>query len=265
MKPFAWILTISLILTSWRGSATIYGNELYDIESLWLTQHFHVSAEHLCQDGKYIFFKSLADCTQATGYELCPTDLLITPINYMEKVELPSGASVTRFFSVPTEFKVYRYEIVEEEPIVKFKMVETINEELPYCEGMKKQKYEKVSRKRKAKPEEVSFLQGLVESGVSLVNSPYGPFVPEKFDEELLINEDNKRPILRSPQCNSKADYKDMVHKASGEWNGNGIVQISELKSWQVESIDLFMVKTKSHSTTESNYKFFCLNEGDDV
>ncbi len=244
---------------------SLRAEDLFEVEHLWVTQTVHVPGDTLCQDGQFLYFKNQDVCTEFFTQSRCEVlSQALSPITFIEKVDLPSGDSVSHFFSIKPRYDLLRYELVADGPIKNYELVEAKQVELPLCDNKNWKPQKKIRRVRQARRSEESFLQGLVDSGVSIVNSPYGKFDPSS----LLFNnanvQDPRRPHLKSPLCNAKLDYKDLVTQASGEWSGNGVVQVESLNQWHKDSLDLYINKTQSESGKEK-FEFFCLNEVEDV
>ena len=239
-------------------------DDLIEIEHLWLTQDVHVAADRLCQDGQYLFFNSLNDCERVQTPLNCSESLKITAISYIEKVDLPNGEYVTRFFSVKTSYDFLRYELVDDGPIKTYELVESKQIELPTCEGMTKKAAKKIRRARPAAPQEVSFMQGLLDSGVPVVNSPYGKFHTDKIEPLEVKLTNQSLPKLKSPLCNKKLNYDNIITQASGEWTGNGLVQLNVLSDWQKNSLELYIQKAVNEDNKET-YEFVCASGEVDV
>lgn len=243
----------------------LQAEDLIEVEHLWVTQNVHIAGDALCQDGQYLYFKDQASCGEFYDKQKCSaTNLVLSPITFIEKIELPNGNSVSHFYEIQTDFEWLRYELVEDTPIKNYELVEAKKMRVPLCSKMSWQPKKKIRNIRPARMNEISFLQGLVESGVPIINSPFGRFDPQSF----LYNNSNvldlDRPKIKSPLCNSKVNYKDLVEQASGEWSGNGIVKVEALGQWHKDSLDLYMQKTKKEDG-EEHFEFFCLNEVEDV
>ncbi len=258
-------LLLMLLVSSLVARASIAGDEIVQIEHLWLTQDIHASAENLCQDGRYIYFNSIDDCNIASPSWNCEESLKITPIRFIEKVELPSGEAVSHFYNVKTTYDLMVYELVSDGPIKNYDLIMSKQVPLPICEGMTALPPEKVRRIRQVNPEEWPIIKGLVDSGVTIVNSPFGKFNPSSLKKYETLSSFGEQPKLKSPLCSDKLDYDDLVQKASGEWSGNGgILKLAALSSWQQESFELLVRKSKDSQNAE-RYEFFCLNEAPNV
>ncbi len=244
---------------------SLRAEDLFEIEHLWVTQNVHVPGDALCQDGQFLYFKNQKVCTDFFTKSRCEVlNTALSPITFIEKIDLPSGDSVSHFFSINTRYDRLRYELIDDGPIKNYELVEAEQIDLPLCENKTWKPSKKIRRVRQARKSEESFLQGLVDSGVYIVNSPYGKFDPTS----LLFNNanglDSRRPYLKSPLCNAKLNYKDLVEQASGEWSGNGVVQVESLNQWHKDSLDLYINKTQADSG-QDKFEFFCLNEVEDV
>ncbi len=262
MKAYISTLILSsLLILPLKARA----EDLIEIEHLWVTQDVHVPGDALCQDGEYIYFKDLLSCHQSLDASFCQNvKQPLSPITFIEKISLPSGDSVSHFFNVSTSYDYLRYELVEQTPIKNYELVQSLRLELPVCTSMTMKPKKKIRKIRKARKNELAFMQGLVDSGVSIVNSPYGRFDPGSHLNNTTTSEDPRRPKLRSPLCNTKLNYKDLVTQASGEWTGNGIVEVDALNQWHNDSMDLYIQKTKL-KTGEEHFEFFCRGEADDL
>ncbi len=239
---------------------SVLGDEFEEIEHLWLTQNVHISAEYLCQDGVYVYFKNEEACSMATPAMSCVHSKKISPINFIERVELPDGGAVTHFYSIKTAYQYSRYELSDSGPIKSYDLVESKQIPLPVCAGMIKKKPAKVRKVRKAMKSELAFMQGMVDSGVSIVNSPYGLFDPDSLLEIEKEQNIGMRPRVKSPLCSKKLNPKDLVTQASTEWTGNGVIKVEALNTWQKESTELFIYRFKDQDD-ETKYEFVCLDE----
>jgi hypothetical protein len=236
---------------------------MIEIEDIWLTQDIHVTGDTLCQDGQYIYFKNRVACQEATNEWNCKKSLKISPIHFIQKIELPSGQSITHFYNIKTQFDFLRYELTSFYPIKSFDLVESKQIEFPLCKKMIMKKPLKVRSIRPALDTEKDFIQGLIDSGVVLLNSPYGSF--NELADNLINSEkdplsQNELPHLKSPLCNTNVDANEMILKASGEWSGNGIVQISALNEWQRNSNDLKVILRKDQQNVK-RFEFYCIQE----
>lgn len=250
-----FLFSIFIIGFSTAGLA----EDLFEVEHIWLTQDIHASGEGLCQDGQYIYFKNRDECLLAMESSSCES-LRVTPIHFIERINLPSGEGVTRFYSVKTTYDYLRYELTSTEPIINYDLVESKQLPIPMCQGRKPLPEKKVRRIRRARNNERSFVQGLVNSGVTVLNSPFGRLNPSIWGQSGGFWGDS--PDLRSPLCNREVDYKDIMNKASGEWSGNGVVSVQSLSEWHENSYDLYIKKTKGLNNKDQ-YHFFCRGEGD--
>ena len=257
---------INFLLFSLVGTTSIAADELVEVENLWLTQDIHVSAEFLCQDGVNIYFKSAVECFLATNKVTCTQELKISPINYIEKVNLPDGRYVTQFFNIPTNYSLMVYELEEDGPIKNYSLVYSERETIPLCLGMSELEPKKIRGSREATGNEILLMESLLESGVSIINSPYGKVDPKMLiEQEEKYNESTIEKIsFKSPLCSEKLDYDDLVVQANGEWSGNGIIAVDALYHWQDESKDL-LIQKKPKANQGVPYEFFCVQDEIDV
>ena len=263
MIGFYKIILISFLILS---QCPVFADDLIEIEDIWLTQDVHVTGDLLCQDGQYVYFKDEQSCMEATDWS-CKESLKVSPIHFIEKVELPSGEFVTHFFNIKTSYDYMKYELVSFHPIKSYDLVESKQIEFPVCSGMTLLPKKKVRKIRQVKMDELSFMDGLIKSGVSVVNSPYGSF--SELAKKAVVNKpapnmwSTEFPKLKSPLCNTSLDYSDIIIKTSGEWSGNGVVQLASLNEWQNKSNDLFM-NIKKDKSQGNKFEFYCRQEGYD-
>ncbi len=246
----------------------LYASDLIEIEHIWLTQKIHVSGEYLCQDGQSIYFKSQKDCHSATHQFHCDDDLKVSPIHFIEKIELSNGQSVSHFYSIKTEFEYLRYELTAFYPVNTYDLVESQLVPIPYCLNRPILPAQKIRKIRKAKTSEIPFIQGLVRSGVSIVNSPFGSLDSiehlKESQKKPMTNSETLGPKLRSPLCNLELDYNNILFQASGEWSGNGVIELQSLVDWQDSSKDIFVVQ-KTSKDKQLEYQFYCKKESSDA
>ena len=191
-----------------------------------MTQDIHVNAEFLCQDGVHIYFKSAVECFLATNKVTCTKELKISPINYIEKVNLPDGRYVTQFFNIPTTYNYMVYELEEDGPIKSYSLVYSERE----------------------------------------INSPFGKVDPKMLieQEEKKSDFEFEKISFKSPLCSEKLNYDDLIVQANGEWSGNGIIAVDALYHWQDESKDL-LIQEKLKAKPETPYEFYCVQDTHDV
>lgn len=244
-------------------------SDLIEVEDIWLTQKIHVAGENLCHNGQYIFFKDKASCEQESEQQDleildCEAELRLSPISFMEKISLPNGASVTHFFNIKTEYEYTKYELTGFYPLKNYDLVETKQVQFPICAGMKELPAKKITKERMATETERPFISGLVHSGVTVINSPYGFFkgmAQAALTQEVFVGGSHGNlPTLKSPLCNNGLDYKDILIKTSGEWSGHGIVQLASLNEWQNKSNNL-VIKVREDMGAKKRFDFYCLNE----
>lgn len=237
---------------------TAYADDIIEIEHIWLTQSVHVAGDSLCQDGQSFYFKSLEHCLETQSDLNCQKNLEIGPIHFIEKIELDEQRSVSHFYSLQTHYEYLRYELTSFYPIPTYDLVESKQIPIPYCKGKPKLQPKKQKRIRKVEPGEYELIIGLVQSGVTIVNSPYGSLkgMVSQLKNKNVVDEG--RPKLRSPLCNENLDASDIIHQASGEWSGNGVIALEALSQWHESSIELQVVSKKSSS---NHFGFYCKRE----
>jgi hypothetical protein len=238
-----------ILLNSFLSVALSFNNPCFATEysvydHIVISQKLTVSAHRLCQDGLFIYFKSVNECNKSEIFSVCEDGLKIAPIRYVEKVYADvGGQSVTQFFQIKTKFQKRVYSLNENK---KDEMIFKENADLPYC--MDKEIYEpaNVGNWRYAdSDDEKSVIESLNNSGHTLINSPYGQMIAVKnlkseFSDIELLNVLLKSN-LKSPFCNTQVT-KDNIWKMSGEYTGNGYEGFS-IDGLQNISSELFVQK----------------------
>lgn len=211
-------------------------------EHIVLSQDISVSGHHLCQDGRYLYFKSTEDCKRAGVAFDCQRGLKIAPLSSVERIlSEPGGVGVTRFYAVKQSFRSRTY--LTEEGDDGGSLLKQEESKIPYCEGREILEPANVGSWRYSDPlEEKVLIEKLYYSGFVLINTPYGSLNSIKN----LRNEqnDNSDPMkqdlsFKSPVCNSFLS-DGALRLLSGEYSGNGVSQF-RVRTLQVLSTDLFI------------------------
>lgn len=207
-----------------------------------------ISANFLCQDGVYIYFKSKQDCLDSRKDWTCSEDLMVKPIREVEMILTEvGGPSVTRFFKVDTE---YKYQQVERDS--RGTTYNTIDEyrDLPYCAERTKLEPGNVGEFRyPASTTEKHFIEAMLEAGVTMINlADAGQSILDAIDLGQQSQEEKKASEIKTPYCNQSVT-SEYIHLLSGEYSGNGIQNLNfedvQVDRLQEISQDLFVTPSE--------------------
>lgn len=228
-------------------------------EYIVLTQDINISAHRLCQDGLYIYFIDRYHCENSKGQFKCDGDLKIAPLRSVEKIILPSGESLTRFYEIKTTFRYEEYVKTS----LGTKLVDYDYDRLPFCTDRARHEPQNIETSRMViGVEERDLFASLIQSQITLLNTPYGNLRTIKN----LAKDESKSPDItkvsarvQTPFCNNQIS-NEQIWQMSGEYSGNGIFQVNSL---QTVSRDMFIEKIryqKDSATGELKkiYDFTC-------
>ena len=229
-------------------------------ENIVLKQNLITSAHRLCQDGLFIYFKSIEQCERAKSDIDCAKSLKIVPIQSAEKIYTSlGGPSLTRFFQVQLEYRHRLYEIEENK---EDKLIFDLTRRLPYCEGRERHKTQNVGTWRYPESDSEKFLiTSMIDSGLTLINTPIGDFgkiknigVNDYYDKE------KKRVLLKTPFCN-KGVSSDQIYLMSGEYSGTGSVRVGSLQSISMQMYlkETYYVVDEEKKEFVPRYLFSCV------
>ncbi len=173
-------------------------------ERIQVGSHMAVSGQDLCQDGRYIYFKSESLCERANResgipeYFECEFDLFAGPIREMEELKLDAKKSVFRYFTIPTEFTVQIFK--GERQVAKRKR------QMPLCDGRPVQSAETVVIARaELSPDLRKLLIELDSQGLGLIESPRGEVERIASITDPATQAPQGVFQLKSPLCNPEA------------------------------------------------------------
>ncbi len=220
-----------------------------------------ISANFLCQDGVYIYFRSQQDCLDSGLEWNCSEDLVIKPIREVEMILTEvGGESLTRFFKVNTQFK---YQQVERDS--RGNVFNNINEfrELPFCAERPRLEPGNVGEFRYPQSQsEKFFIESMLEAGITMVNvAEAGTSILDAIDLKQQVESTQKvSSTIKSPFCNQSVS-SDYIHLLSGEYSGNGIQNLNfenvQVDRLQEISDDLFVTPSDFHEDQPA-FKISC-------
>ena len=263
------IRQFNLFLSALLITVSCFANfsDLFEVDQhIVLNRYQSVSPKFLCHDNVYIYFKNQQTCELA-GYSplLCESNLILTPIRELEKIELnrKDEKTLVRSFKVNLNYETWTYLNEGEGQYVL--QPNPAQKQLSLCENRENKKSKVVHSFREAYMEsEDKFLNQLVESGFFWIVTGPGAIVSirqldlqalelnlQKIDSKI-INQN-----IKSPQCSDKMP-DDLIWQMGGELSGNGIT------SKAFDKID-YNSSQLTWNTLYHQQKVGCKNQGVEI
>ena len=224
---FFIFLTFSLTSKSQDPKKT---DQLLVANHILINRDLSYPGDLLCHNNIYLFFKSENACKIANSDPADCSNLLISPIRQLERIDLNKSQQswITRFYRIETKYKVV---VFEKEALDSYKFSKEIDTSVGLCTFTPIAKENEIIETRRPTydKQESQLLKNLFDSGIDVINSPEGYIFDLDFANFESANIDTNRiefetlsANIRSPRCNALLD-PDLIHLLGGEVSGNGV------------------------------------------
>lgn len=196
--------------------------KLVSVEHIQISKNMHVPGHELCQDGQYLYYRSVSDCMKHEKSLLSCRQLSpIAPMSELEEIYLDEQQKLIRFFQIQKQYEVATYKIIEDTLPARYQLVGVKLETLATCQHTPSVPERAIMTQRLATNEQKYLVHSLLQNNVPVINMPYS---------SLTEFEISAPQIVLTPFCNDSVESEEIFETLSGGGEGSGgFIQLQKL------------------------------------